>query len=89
MPNSGCFSECYYKGRGRRDNELLREEVAGMIQEVIREYPTYGYRRVWAILRFDKGVSVNRKNDPLRGYPCGSRPKGKNRSLFPQPEMVY
>jgi putative transposase len=32
-----------------------------MIQEVIREYPTYGYRRIWAILRFDKGVVVNKK----------------------------
>ncbi len=37
------------------------EEVAGMIREVIKEYSGYGYRRVWAILRYDRGVVVNKK----------------------------
>jgi hypothetical protein len=50
----------YYKGKGQRSNDLPRnkrpiidEEMVKMIQEV----PTYGYRRVWAILRFDRGIS--------------------------------
>jgi hypothetical protein len=28
---------------------------------VIEQFPTYGYRHIWAILRFRDGVMVNRK----------------------------
>jgi putative transposase len=28
---------------------------------LIQEYPTYGYRRLWALLRFGLGIRVNRK----------------------------
>jgi putative transposase len=50
-----------------------------MIQEIIKEYPTYGYRRVWAILRFDKGVSVNKKKVQrimqIKGWPSKAHKK--------------
>jgi len=36
-------------------------EISVQIQQVIKEYPTYGYRRVWAVLRFDRGILVNKK----------------------------
>jgi len=38
-------------------DELLVERT----RRVITEYPTFGYRHVWAILRFGEGVHVNRK----------------------------
>ena len=37
------------------------EEIAALIKGIISEYPWYGYRRVWAVLRFDRGIKVNRK----------------------------
>ncbi len=36
-------------------------ELSGRILELIREYPTYGYRRLWAILRFKDGIRVTRR----------------------------
>ena len=31
------------------------------MQLLIREHPTYGYRRLWALLRYRLGITVNRK----------------------------
>jgi len=31
---------------------FLDEGLAGRIQQLIRLHPTYGYRRIWALLRF-------------------------------------
>jgi putative transposase len=31
------------------------------IQRLIEAYPTFGYRRLWAMLRFIEGIRVNRK----------------------------
>jgi len=39
----------------------IDEELSVQIQQVIKEYPSYGYRRVWAVLRFDGGILVNKK----------------------------
>ena len=36
-------------------------QLAARIQKLIAEFPTYGYRRLWAILRNRDGVRVNRK----------------------------
>lgn len=35
--------------------------LVSQIHDLIRQYPTFGYRRLWAWLRFRQGVKVNRK----------------------------
>jgi len=35
--------------------------LAARIERLIELYPTYGYRRLWALLRFGEGIRVNRK----------------------------
>ena len=40
----------------RADDELLAR-----IKELIEQHPTYGYRRIWARLRFGDGRVINRK----------------------------
>jgi len=40
---------------------LIDEELAEKIHKLIRLYPTYGYRRIWALLRFGLKVKVNLK----------------------------
>ena len=40
-----------------RFDELLVERIGQLIQR----YPTFGYRKLWAMLRFKQGVKVNRK----------------------------
>jgi putative transposase len=35
--------------------------LAERIQRLIELYPTFGYRRLWAMLRFVGGIRVNRK----------------------------
>jgi len=44
-------------GRSLRDSS----ELEGMLQLLIREHPTYGYRRLWALLRYRLGIRANRK----------------------------
>jgi putative transposase len=44
-------------GRRLRDSS----ELEGMLQVLIREHPTYGYRRLWALLRNRLGIRANRK----------------------------
>jgi putative transposase len=39
----------------------LDEVLAGRLQRLIELYPTFGYRRLWALLRFGEGLLVNRK----------------------------
>jgi putative transposase len=39
----------------------LDEVLAGGIQRLIERHPTYGYRRLWALLRFAERIRVNRK----------------------------
>ncbi len=36
-------------------------DVVARIKELIEEHPTYGYRRIWARLRFGDGRVINRK----------------------------
>jgi putative transposase len=40
---------------------VVDQLLALRIREVIRAHPTFGYRRIWALLRFREGVEVNRK----------------------------
>ena len=39
----------------------LDEVLAERLQRLIELYPTFGYRRLWALLRFVEGIRVNRK----------------------------
>ncbi len=42
-------------------NPVMDEVLAERIKGIIEEFPTFGYRRVWAILRFREKVLVNKK----------------------------
>jgi putative transposase len=39
----------------------LDEVLAERIQRLIERHPSFGYRRLWALLRFGEGIRVNRK----------------------------
>ena len=39
----------------------LDEVLVARIQHLIELHPTFGYRRLWALLRFGEGLRVNRK----------------------------
>ena len=40
---------------------VVDEVLALRLQRLIAEHPTFGYRRLWAVLRNREGVRVNRK----------------------------
>lgn len=46
---------------GGRREPIVDELLAARIQRLIQQHPTYGYRRIWALLRFREGVRVNQK----------------------------
>lgn len=54
--------------RGERRRLPIDEVLAARIARLIAEFPTYGYRRLWAVLHNREGVRVNRKAGPLRFY---------------------
>ena len=39
----------------------LNEVLAARLERLIELHPTFGYRRLWALLRFAEGIRVNRK----------------------------
>ena len=39
----------------------LDEVLVERIQHLIELHPTFGYRRLWALLRFSEGLCVNRE----------------------------
>jgi putative transposase len=43
--------------RQRRVDEVLAERL----RQLIASHPTFGYRRLWALLRFAAGLKINRK----------------------------
>ena len=48
-------------GSGTRRQRPLDEALVELVRLVIHQYPTYGYRMISAVLRFEHGVVVNRK----------------------------
>jgi putative transposase len=40
---------------------VLDEVLTARLARLIAQHPTYGYRRLWALLRFHEGVLINRK----------------------------
>ena len=61
------------QGRALAQADLL---LVKRIHQLIQQYPTYGYRRVWALLRYREGQLVNRKKIyrlmKLKGWMLGS-----------------
>ena len=51
------------ESRPKKTDRSLRDSSAleGVLQVLIREHPTYGYRRLWALLRNRLGIRANRK----------------------------
>lgn len=47
------------RGSGARRAE--RDTLDNRIWALIQRFPTYGYRRIWALLRFGDGLQINRK----------------------------
>ena len=46
---------------GRRRAARSSPDLEAKLQVLIQEHPTYGYRRLWALLRYRLGIMVNRK----------------------------
>jgi len=40
---------------------LVDEVLAARLERLIVQHPTFGYRRLWAMLRFHEGLPINRK----------------------------
>jgi putative transposase len=45
----------------RRRRPVVNETLATRVAELIQSYPTFGYRRLWALLRFRDGQRLTRK----------------------------
>ena len=81
------LSSLYYKEKERRVNRLS-PQIKQDIINTASERPTYGYRRVWAVLR-NGGTKVNRKavrrvlrNNNLSLPYARHRGRTKHRNLF-------
>lgn len=80
---------------------LIDEELAFRIRAILDEEEAFGYRRVWAHLRFKEGVIVNKKKVhrimKLKGWQCRlwNRPgrKGpkldRKRSVADRPDQLW
>jgi putative transposase len=50
------------RARGERSRAAhIDDLLAARLERLIETYPTYGYRRLWALLRFGEGWPLNRK----------------------------
>jgi putative transposase len=47
--------------RKQTRKQVIDEVMAKRIYGVIQKFPSYGWRKVWAILRFRDGIEVNKK----------------------------
>ena len=50
--------------RRRQESEAVRERNSGVVAKMIgikEEHPFWGYRRVWAYLRYVEGIEINKK----------------------------
>ena len=47
--------------KSAKQTRPLDELLVARVKELIHLYPTFGYRRIWAMLRFRQGVRVNAK----------------------------
>ena len=58
-------------------HRAIDEVLAARIHELIQRHPTFGYRRIWALLRYRDGLKVNRKKVQrimqVRRWQCSQR----------------
>ena len=54
-------SALYRRVQGKCSAPKLTDNLVAHLHELIQEYPTFGYRRLWALLRYRDGLTVNRK----------------------------
>lgn len=63
-------------------------DLAAQVQRLIQQHPTFGYRRIWALLRYREGRCVNRKavyrvlklkRWLMHQRPCTPRPRARGR----------
>src|SRR5262249_55182238 len=45
----------------KRRVPMIDDVLAARLQRLFAQHPTFGYRRLWALLRFHDGLPVNRK----------------------------
>ncbi len=57
----GSRSALHRPANGKRACARLSKELVTKLEPLIQTYPTYGYRRLWALLRFREGQIHNRK----------------------------
>lgn len=55
------FSDTYQRTARPTPSRAVDAELAARIHCLIQKHPTFGYRRIWALLRFKEGLHVNRK----------------------------
>lgn len=79
------FNEAYRQQARRTPSRAVDEQLCARIHRLIQEHPTFGYRRIWALLRFREGIGVNRKKVQrimqIRGWQC------TNRKATPRPRV--
>ena len=72
------------RSRGEAPPPRLSPLLAARLRELLTQHPTFGYRRLWALLRYREGLQVNRKVVyrilKLNGWlvhqrPCTPRPR--------------
>ena len=54
-------STLHRKAATKNTSPQLAEALVTKLHTLIQTHPTYGYRRLWALLRYREGVMVNRK----------------------------
>lgn len=92
-------STAYYKPRSKRRNDEVDEKLCKLIIELAKLNPTYGIRRIWALLRHQHGLVVNKKKVArimrikqltMKKKSTGSRPRViRSRSVAPEPDMRW
>ena len=60
-------------------------ELSERILELIREHPTFGYRRLWALLRFQDGITVTKRT--VHRILTGNGWQVRNRKVSAQPRV--
>src|SRR5665811_1307107 len=73
VPRSAMSDRCSKTQKEPTTDHLLTDRI----EELIQKHPTFGYRRLWALLRFRDGLLVNRKTVyrilKLKGWFCHER----------------
>jgi putative transposase len=75
----------YYEHTGQRVRRLRSDEyeTREIVRKVALEHPTYGFRRVWAVLRMQEGLFISRK----RVYRMLAEESLLKEAHFPRPRL--